>query len=441
MRTLDDLVPLLEAIVSFMDEGVIIADEDGTVLYQNPAAGEMLGAKPNEPIRSLAEAGAVDLEKALKDVRVKSRGSGASGGGFVRFERRVDGAGGRRDLEFHTGLVDAGEGKRRLRVVISQDRTFQRRLEDAMRGANAELQSNDPRMLGIMTRIEQVAPTNAFVLLQGESGTGKTRMARMIHRRSARAAKRFVEINCAAIPENLIESELFGHVKGAFTGATQSRTGRFQAADGGTLFLDEISEIPLHLQAKLLRAVQEQEFEPVGSDAPVKVDVRVIAASNRKLRDMVARGEFRDDLYYRLAVIPLDIPPLRDRPGDIPLLLKHFCADMGSRGYSADVDCNPEAMRMMMDYHWPGNVREMENAVEYSIICAVNNTVIPDSLPPYIRERGPDAPPRPATEQVDGQRAEIESALAAHKGNKAAAARALGVDRTTLWRRMRKLGL
>ena len=442
MEGIGDLYPLLEAIVAFMEEGVIIADGQGRVLYQNPAAGEMLGARSNEPIRELGRIGDFDLMAAISEASRRKPYTA-----FVRFERRLpDPEGTPRDIRFHCGLVEGPLGRAKLRLVITQEVTEQRRLEAAMDLAGRELVSNDPRMLEILRRIEQISPTNAFVLLQGESGTGKTQVARLIHRLSGRAEHPFVEVNCAAIPESLIESELFGHIKGAFTGATQDRPGRFQAAHRGTLFLDEVGEIPLHLQAKLLKAIQEQEFEMVGSDKPVKVDARMISASNRNLRDMVDAGEFRADLYYRLAVIPLSIPPLRERPGDIPLLLKHFCEKLQTKGYAAGATCSPEAMRLMMDYPWPGNVREMENAIEHGLICAVNNSVLPESLPQDIREYDEINRRRlrddgAAEAEPDDQRRRIEEALTHAGGNRTMAARLLGIDRSTLWRRMQKLGL
>ena len=244
-----------------------------------------------------------------------------------------------------------------------------------------------------------------------------------------------------------MQSELFGHIKGAFTGAHTDRTGRFQSAHNGTLFLDEITEMPLHLQAKLLRAIQDQEFEMVGSDKTIKVNVRIISASNRDLKVMVNRGKFRPDLYYRLAVIPLTIPALRHRPGDIPVLIDHFCQRLAQRGYnSSDLQCSNDAMRMMMDYPWPGNVRELENAVEHGIICATSNEVTAESLPQDIREYNRDNHTAAAhvsqeRRKDDHLKRDIEAALKQCDGNKAKAAQMLGIDRSTLWRRMKKIKL
>ncbi len=435
------MFPLLEAIVSFIDEGVIIATRDGNVIFQNPAAGELLGIKSSEPIKSLKEAGAVNLIDCLEEA---GKASGAKEkqrpqGHTAMFELRVRTNSGYRDLEFHFCLSNRMTGD--LILLIMRDRTQQRRLEAVLNRPSSDLITNDPAMLEVFDRIEQIAPTEASVLIQGESGTGKTQIARMIHRKSHRSGKAMVELNCAAIPETLIESELFGHKKGAFTGATQDRTGRFQSADGSTLFLDEISELPLHLQAKLLRVIQDKSFEPVGADHPVKVDVRIIAAANQNLRDMVDEGTFRADLYYRLAVIPIHIPALRDRPGDIPLLLQYFCHNLESRGYPNDIECGTEAMRMMMDYPWPGNVRELENAVEHALICARDKKVSPEALPQDVRNYCDMRPAMDKGHEDSHMRMEIISALAKADGNKLQAARELGIDRTTLWRRMRKLNL
>ena len=440
VRELEDLLPLLEAIVSYIDEGVLLADRQGNILYQNPAAGELLGAPGNVPLQSLADIKGVDFIAALDKVLERApETSSIDNPNLIQFEMRIEAQGEPRDLTFH--CCKACETHGNLRLVMIQDRTDQRRLQNLLSRSSGDLITKDPAMLEILERVERVAPMQAPVLLQGESGTGKTHIARLVHRLSRRTKKPFIEVNCGAIPDTLIESELFGHVKGAFTGATQDRLGRFRAAHTGTLFLDEVSDIPLHLQPKLLRAIQEGRIEPVGSDRSVSVDVRIISASNRNLREMVDEGSFRGDLYYRLAVFPLVVPPIRERPGDIPLLFQHFCDKLKDRGYPEAVECSNEARRMLMSYPWPGNVRELENAVEHAIICAVGNIILPESLPQDIRNFvGRDTRGNGGADSAR-ELAEIERALADAKGNKSLAARYLGIDRTTLWRRMRRLNI
>lgn len=442
----NSLTPVLEAIVSYIDEGVIIADPKGNVVYQNPSAMELLGME-NEPITHLHDIGAFNLQKTMLRAAIDAGEMDAAGrptGQFVRFEHKLIINDSQHYLQFHCGLIKISGNHEKLRLIMVRDKTEQRQLEAVFDPALQEMSTNDPRMLEILNRIHQIAPTNASLLLQGESGTGKTQLARMIHRFSLRSHMPFVEVNCAAIPESLIESELFGHVKGAFTGASEERSGRFQTAHNGTLFLDEITEMPLHLQAKLLRAVQDQEFEMVGSDKTIKVDVRIISASNRNLKDMVNNDEFRADLFYRLAVIPLTIPSLRKRPGDIPVLIDHFCQRLSQRGYNtSELECSNEAMRLMMDYPWFGNVRELENAIEHGIICATGNQVGIDSLPQDIREYQKDeVVDKYGTIQErridDKDKSNIEAALKQCGGNKAKAAQLLRIDRSTLWRRMQK---
>ncbi len=444
-----NFAPMMEAIISYIEEGVFIADHKGNVIYQNPTAGQMLGS-PDEPITKLRDIGDFNLQRALIKAAIDAGEIDAAGrptGQFVKFEHRVKTNAGYRYLEFYSGLVSNSGWKDRLRLILVRDRTEQRRLEAVFKPGVDDFSTNDPRMMEILARIQQVAPTQAAVLLQGESGSGKTQIARMIHQFSDRAHMPFIEVNCAAIPESLIESELFGHIKGSFTGATQDRAGRFQAADGGTLFLDEVSEIPFHLQAKLLKAVQEQSFEMVGSDESVSVNVRIISASNLNLRDQVDQNTFRADLYYRLAVIPLTIPALRERPGDMPVLIKHFCNRMAKRGYNnTQMECNPDAMRLMLNYPWPGNVRELENAVEHGIICTQGDSVGPESLPQHIQDfsltrktQQPQHSSQLATEHI--QHKQIENALRETQGNKSQAAQLLGIDRSTLWRRMQRFGL
>ncbi|MGE3818111.1 MAG: sigma-54-dependent transcriptional regulator [Isosphaeraceae bacterium] len=241
--------------------------------------------------------------------------------------------------------------------------------------------SKNPRMLEIFDLIKCVAKTNTTVLIEGETGTGKELIARAIHQASSATRKGpIVVVNCAALPETLLESELFGHEKGSFTGAAGARKGRFELADGGTLFLDEVGDIPASMQVKLLRVLQEREFERLGGTQTIKVDVRVVGATNRNLQTMVKEGTFREDLYYRLNVFKIDLPPLRDRPEDIPLLATHF-AQKYARPGQEPCGFTPEAMEKILNYSWPGNIRQLENAIERAVITAKNGLIQPENLP------------------------------------------------------------
>lgn len=424
-----------------------MCEKGGEVLYQNPAAIKLLGLTEQPPLKRLQNYTAFNLQKAFLRAALYAGEVDAAGmpsGKFVTFEENINSPLGERHIEFHTGMVDCATYGGKVRLILLRDRTAQRRLESAYKTQRHDLQSADPQMLELVERIQQIAPSDASVLLQGESGTGKTMLARMIHQMSRRSQQTFVELNCAAIPESLIESELFGHIKGAFTGANQERPGRFQAANQGTLFLDEISEIPIHLQAKLLRAIQDQSFEMVGSDKTINVDVRIIAASNRHLRDLVDQGDFRADLFYRLAVIPLTIPSLRERPGDIPLLTNYFCNKLIKRGYPDNVSFEKDTMHLLMNYTWPGNVRELQNAVEHGMICAIDKTIRAESLPHDIVHHVTSRSRNINTTTIEDnfrESQEIEEALKLCNGSKTEAAKQLGIDRSTLWRRMQRYGL
>lgn len=300
---------------------------------------------------------------------------------------------------------------------------------------------NSPALEAVLEQVERVAPTDSTVLIQGETGTGKELIAHAIHNLSARSGRPFVRVNCAAIPLDLLESELFGHEKGAFTGAIAQKLGRFELADKGTLFLDEVGDIPAALQPKLLRVLQEQEFERLGSSRTHKVDVRLVAATHRDLDDMVTRSSFRSDLYYRLNVFPILMPPLRERREDIHALVMHFVEKLGHR-IGKQVEHVPEAtMSALTSYHWPGNIRELQNLIERAVILS-NNGVLPNPLPI-------SGSPRITVPPVAGTLMETERALILQTleevgwvigGPKGAATR-LGLKRTTLIHRMEKLGI
>ena len=305
-----------------------------------------------------------------------------------------------------------------------------------------------PLMGRIQTLIRKVAVTDATVLITGESGTGKELVARTIHALSLRAQRPFVPVNCGAIPTELLESELFGHEKGAFTGAIAMRIGMFQLADKGTIFLDEVAEMSPPLQVKLLRVLQEREIRPVGSDRAIKVDLRVIGASNKDLTEEVDRGRFREDLYYRLQVVPIHLPPLRERRSDIPLLIQHFLEKINRKRPEGPVRISEEAMVQLWEYDWPGNVRELENILERLIILSDTDTIEVDHLPANVRsfvssKRVPA--PTLSEEGLDFNRAVeafenrlISEALRRTRGNKQAAARLLGLKRTTLVAKLRR---
>ena len=298
-----------------------------------------------------------------------------------------------------------------------------------------------PALETVLEQVERVAPTNSTVVIQGETGTGKELIARAIHNLSSRCGRAFIKLNCAAIPLDLLESELFGHEKGAFTGAIAQKVGRFEVADKGTLFLDEVGDIPLALQPKLLRVLQEQEFERLGSSRTHQVDIRLVAATNRDLPEMVKRGEFRSDLYYRLNVFPLTLPPLRARHEDIPALVTHFVETLGRRLGRQIEHIPPETMSALSSYHWPGNIRELQNLIERAVILS-DDGVLPNPLPVAGTQTADVSPA--ATTLRDSERTLILQTLEAAGwvigGPNGAAAR-LGLKRTTLICKMQKLAI
>ncbi|MEK7703925.1 MAG: sigma-54 dependent transcriptional regulator [Myxococcota bacterium] len=343
------------------------------------------------------------------------------------------------------------------RIVVSVQNAlrYQRLAQEHAQLAEATL--TPPTLLGdsevmkdLRAMVLRAAQSEARVLISGEHGTGKEVVARLLHHQSRRVAAPFVTLNCAAVPRELIESELFGHVRGAFTGATNTRRGRFELADGGTLFLDEVGEMPVDMQAKLLRVLQEGNFERVGSGEPVPVDVRVVAASNRDLSRAVAAGAFREDLYYRLAVMAIDVPPLRKRLDDVPLLGRSFVLAATKKNYRSAVELLPDAEQALMGYHYPGNVRELQNLIERMVILADGPTIgaaaVQRALPVTRDVESPSDPPGNVNqrfrEQVeDAERRILAAALARCDGNVAQAARLLQLERSHLYKKCRALGM
>jgi two-component system nitrogen regulation response regulator NtrX len=301
-------------------------------------------------------------------------------------------------------------------------------------------------MAQLREQVAMAAPTNGRVLIYGENGTGKELVARTVHALSRRRGGAFVEVNCAAIPEELIESELFGHIKGAFTGAVADRRGKFELADGGTLFLDEIGDMSLKTQAKVLRALQEQVVEPVGGATSVRVDVRVLAATNKDLPAEIRLGRFREDLYFRLNVIPIFVPPLRDRPDDILRLAEHFMAELARENGRRPKRFDAGAVTGLRSYRWPGNVRELRNVVERLMILVPGDSITLGDLTfldgahaAVVHPPGPLAPLHEARDRFE--RDYILRALAAQQGNMSRTADALGVERSNLYRKMRAFGI
>jgi two-component system nitrogen regulation response regulator NtrX len=336
-------------------------------------------------------------------------------------------------------------------VVLVRNAVQQRRLAQENQLLHSELGhryqviGDSVPMKAMRQQIAVTAPTNGRVLIYGESGTGKELVARALHAASLRSNGPFVEVNCAAIPEELIESELFGHVKGSFTGATEDKIGKFQKADGGTLFLDEIGDMSLRTQSKVLRVLEEQRFEPVGSNQTVNVDVRVIAATNKNLEQEIARGAFRQDLFYRLNVIPFYVPPLRDRKEDIAILTRHFLNEFSSAYGKKTRELGDTAKDILLRYPWPGNVRELRNLVERLVIVCPQARIEPHHLPPELFRGVAESPQQPYSTLHEArsayEREFILRKLQEHRWNMTQTAFALGLERSHLYRKMKSLGI
>jgi formate hydrogenlyase transcriptional activator len=340
--------------------------------------------------------------------------------------------------------------------VTAPDIEGQKRTEERLQNENLALRGEIDRsslfeeIVGsskpihqLLKQVEKVAPSDSTVLILGETGTGKELIARALHRRSKRANRPFIRVNCAAIPQSLIASELFGHERGAFTGALQRRVGRFEAANGGTLFLDEVGELPMETQIALLRVLQEKEFERVGSNHPISVDVRVIAATNRDLRAAVAAGTFRADLFYRLNVFPIAVPSLHDRVDDIPLLVEYFVARYSKEAGKSIRHIGKQTLESLRRYHWPGNIRELQNIVERAVILSETDTFVVDDS--WLKGESAESSPKRGLSALEDSEVEmIEAALAETHGRisgLSGAAAKLGIPRQTLESKIRRLGI
>jgi PAS domain S-box-containing protein len=435
--------PYTDAILESISDGVFTVDDQWRISSFNRAAERITGidrteaiGKPcSEVFRSSLCEGACALGKTLK-----------TGKPIVNKSCYIVNAQGDRiPISVSTAVLRDAQGQ-----VIGGAETF-RDLSDVMALRKAlrtqcqigDMVSHSPAMRQICELVSAVASSDSTVLIQGETGTGKELLARAIHGTGTRSDKPFVALNCAALPDSLLESELFGYKKGAFTGADQNKPGRFAQAQDGTLFLDEIGEISPALQVRLLRVLQERTYDPLGSTQPETTKARIIAASNRNLSDLVKRGEFREDLFYRIHVVRLDLPPLRQRKEDIPLLVDHFL-DRFNRLQKRDITgVTSDVLTLFMAHDWPGNIRELENAMEHAFVLCHGKHIRPDHLPIELTGHvvvAQHASGIKAVQRVTEEQA-IRAALKRNKNNRLATAKDLGIHKTTLYRKMKSMGM
>ncbi len=425
----------LVRILDTLKEGIIAHDLERRIFFFNAEAERITGYRREEVVGR-------DCHEVFEAPFCGQRCSFCGGGPIVKEQvsyplNITNKKGEPCRLEFRATMMRGDDGQFVGVLAAFTDVTelseLQRRSEQIHRFDN--IIGSDNKMRSVYQQIVDVAQYDFPVHIFGETGTGKELVANAIHNESRRGGAPFVPINCGALPEGLIESELFGHVKGAFSGAIRDKKGRFELADGGTVFLDEVADLPKPLQVKLLRFLQEGSFEKVGGERTISVNVRVISATNKDLKKEVRKDNFREDLFYRLNVIPIHIPPLRDRKNDIPLLVSHFLNQIVERSQQSKPDVDETAMAVMMDYAWPGNVRELQNAVQFAIVKCNNQVISLDDLPMELRDfrgtvdpRGRSGRNRKLAPQA------VQEALVKTGGNKARAARELGVGRATLYR-------
>jgi PAS domain S-box-containing protein len=429
----------LDAIFGSIEDAIVTVDGELTVLEANEAAKDLLGIARDAIGGRLDDLEIPCGERVLETLRETLESMRSVRAGRLEHRRA-----GRPTVVMSLSAypLRGRQGRFLGAVVVARDETRLAALEHELgeRGGFHGLVGKSEAMRKVYSLIESLASVETTVLITGESGTGKELVAEALHRHGSRSAGTLVKVNCAALPESLLESELFGHVKGAFTGAIGDRIGRFQRADGGTIFLDEIGEISPKVQMSLLRVLQEKEIERVGESSSIGVDVRVIAATNRDLREKVERGEFREDLFYRLTVVKIPLPPLRDRREDVPLLVAHFLEVFNGKFQREIKALSSDVEAVFLAYPWPGNVRELEHAMEHAFILCRQDTICLEHLPPHI---GGAWRPEPGAPSRKGGVDATAIRLALHKTawNKAKAARLLRVDRKTLYRKMAEYGI
>jgi PAS domain S-box-containing protein len=431
----------LKMVLDNLDTGVFTVTRGGLITFFNTIAEKISGFKREEiigkPCSLLLGEGASDgtafLKQAVEDGKARSNKKGLL---TTKDRRGIPIRGNYMALRNEGGRVIGG-------LATIQDLSLLDQLQRAItsRYAFADMIGKDPSIQKVFEIVPVIAESDATLLIEGPTGTGKDLLAKVIHNASRRTHKPMVKVNCAALPDTLLESEMFGYVKGAFTGADRDKPGRFQEAEGGTIFLDEIGDLPLSLQAKLLRVLEDKEFYPLGSRKTTKVDVRIIAATNRVLEGMVEAKRFREDLFYRLNVIRLELPPLKERRADIPLLIEHILRQLSSAKERKASRISEEAMAILLNYDFPGNVRELENVLEHALIICQEEAIEPKHLPLFLRKAMPAAGSRAEAgrpENLPSEKERLLQALEKHHWHRGEAARALQMDRTTLWRKMKR---
>ncbi len=431
-----------DTILNGITDGVVVMGLDRKVLFMNRAAREILGRTGEEEVcgescQEIVGHSSCSLECLITQT-VKT------GEHIYNYEAVFGRSGKEVTLSINTATIKDSDGKVIGGVEIFRDISLINELKSELKERYSlnNVVGKNYKMHEIYKLLQELAPTSSTVLIEGESGTGKELIANAVHHNSPRSGRPFIKLNCAALAEGLIESELFGHAKGAFTGAVAEKAGRFELADKGTLFLDEIGEINMQTQVKLLRVLQDGEFEKVGGTKSIKVDVRLIAATNKDLKEAIKRGEFREDLYYRLKVIPIHIPALRERKDDIPLLVKHFIAKFNKEMDMEISNLSPRTLELLMDYNYPGNIRELEHIMEHAFVRCRGNTIHPEHLPEELRRTDLIEKVMEEEDPLRGlERETILRTLNETDWKLQASAKRLKIGRTTLWRKMKEFGI